>query len=205
MSQSAGAVPLNGLRTASGVLVLGVARVAGVGGRSPPSPTSSVSSSMPSSSSVRRRGASREAATVSGSSSSVTPDGMTTAESGSVSPMFSSDTSRVEHLGDLVRERLDGDLAQRLVEHAAVADARRVLGADELDRDDGLDRLAQVDAQEVHVRRLTAHRVVLGVLEHGGACVLPSSDSSTTAPDACSACRRSRASTANGSGSPPRP
>jgi hypothetical protein len=45
--------------------------------------------------------------------------------------------------------------------------ARRVLGADELDRHDRLDRLAQVHPQEVHVGRLTAHRVMLGVLEHG--------------------------------------
>ena len=48
---------------------------------------------MPSSSSVWSRGASIEAAVASGSSSSFTLSGMTTADSGSDSPMFSEETS----------------------------------------------------------------------------------------------------------------
>ena len=54
-----------------------------------------------------------------------------------------------------------------LVEDAALRDAGGVVAADELDRDDrAWICFVEVDAQEVDVQRLAAHRVVLGVLEH---------------------------------------
>ena len=73
-------------------------------------------------------------------------------------------------VGRGLRQRADDDLAQRLVEHAAVAHAHR--GPDEQDLDRRLDLLEQVDLLEVHVEHRAAHRVELGVLEEHRAGVV---------------------------------
>ena len=69
-------------------------------------------------------------------------------------------------LGDLGRQRFDGDLAGDVLEHAAPFDAGRVLGALELDRDLGLDRLVELHLLQVDVLEAAAHRVQLLLLDH---------------------------------------
>ena len=53
-----------------------------------------------------------------------------------------------------------------VLEHAALLDAGRLLGADELDRDVGLDLLVEVDLLEVEVDEVAADRVALLLLDH---------------------------------------
>ena len=68
-------------------------------------------------------------------------------------------------LGDLGRQRFDGDLAGDVLEHAAPLDAGRVLGALQLDRDLGLDLLVELDLLQVDVLEAAAHRVQLLLLD----------------------------------------
>ena len=62
-------------------------------------------------------------------------------------------------------QRLDVDLARLLGEHAALDDARRLVGAEQLEHDRRVDRLVHVHAEEVHVHDLAAHRMALEVLD----------------------------------------
>ncbi len=107
--------------------------------------------------------------------------------------------------GIVGRQRLDVDLAQRLVDDAALLDARRVVDADQLDRDDRLDRDVEVHAHEVDVRRLTAHRMVLGVLEDRRGALRRRASARRRRRTPAARVRSSRASTANVSGSPSPP
>ena len=52
-----------------------------------------------------------------------------------------------------------------LARDAALGDARRVVGADELERDRRVDLLIHADAQQVDMDRLAAHRMALEVLD----------------------------------------
>ena len=53
-----------------------------------------------------------------------------------------------------------------MLEHAALFDAGRGLGALELDRDLGLDRLVELHFLQVDVLEVAAHRVQLLLLDH---------------------------------------
>ena len=64
-------------------------------------------------------------------------------------------------VGDVGRQRFDGDLAGDVLEHAAALDAGRVVGAFELDRNLGLDRFVRSTCIQVEVLEAAAHRVVL--------------------------------------------
>ena len=68
-------------------------------------------------------------------------------------------------VGDLGRQRFDGDLAGDVLEHAAGLDAGGVLDALELDRDLGLDRLVELHLLQVEVLDAAAHRVQLLLLD----------------------------------------
>ena len=68
-------------------------------------------------------------------------------------------------LRHLERQRLDRDLAQRLREHAALAHARRVVAAEELHGDRGLDRLVEPHLLQVDVRDAAPHGIDLVLLE----------------------------------------
>ena len=68
-------------------------------------------------------------------------------------------------VGDLGRQRLDGDLAGYVLQDAALFDAGRALGALQLDRDLGLDRLSEVHLLQVDVLEVAAHRVQLLLLD----------------------------------------
>ena len=68
-------------------------------------------------------------------------------------------------VGDVGRQRFDGDLAGDVLEHAAAFDAGGVLGALELDRDLGLDRLVELDLLQVDVLEAAADRVQLLLLD----------------------------------------
>src|SRR6185312_8161844 len=70
-----------------------------------------------------------------------------------------------DRLGDGGGKRFDVQLACELLEDAAFLDARGVLDAGELERDDGVDRLVQAHPQQVYVGRLASHGVALGLLE----------------------------------------
>ena len=76
------------------------------------------------------------------------------------------ETSSDDAVGDLGRQRFDGDLAGDVLEHAAVLDAGRVVGALELDRDLGLDRLVEPHLLQVEVLEAAADRVQLLLLDH---------------------------------------
>ena len=69
-------------------------------------------------------------------------------------------------LGDLGRQRFDGDLAGDVLEHAALFDSGRYLGPLELDRDLGLDRLVELHFLQVDVLEAAADRVQLLLLDH---------------------------------------
>ena len=71
----------------------------------------------------------------------------------------------LDRVRDVARQRLDVDLARLLGEHAALDDAGRVVGAEQLEHDRGVDRLVHVHAEEVHVHDLAAHRMALEVLD----------------------------------------
>ena len=103
---------------------------------------------------------------VSRSSSSVTPAGAVTAASVTVSLISSGGHVVLDRVGDVGRQRLDVELARDLLEHAAGLHAGRVVGAGQLEHDDGVDLLSQVDAQQVDVHRLARDRVALLVLDH---------------------------------------
>ncbi len=68
-------------------------------------------------------------------------------------------------VGDLGRQRFDGDLAGDVLEHAAGLDARGVLDALELDRDIGLDRFVELHLLQVEVLDAAPHRVQLLLLD----------------------------------------
>ena len=74
-----------------------------------------------------------------------------------------SETSTLDVLGDLHRQRLDGQLARHLREHPALLAAGRL--ADERDVDRRLDRLVEPDLVQVDVRDVSAHDVLLVVLQ----------------------------------------
>ena len=69
-------------------------------------------------------------------------------------------------LGDRGRQRLDRDLAGDVLEHAALLDAGRLLGSEQLDRHVGLDLVVELDLLEVEVDQVAAHRVALLLLDH---------------------------------------
>ena len=87
---------------------------------------------------------------------------------------------------------------------AALDDARRLVGAEELERDGRVDGLVDVDAQEVDVQRVAADGVALDVLDDHGVAAAPSIATSITPRAARSVLRRIRASTAK-AGTPPPP
>ena len=68
-------------------------------------------------------------------------------------------------LGNLERERLDLDLAQRLREHAALLDAGSAVGADQVHGDGSGDRLVEPDLVQVDVDDVAPDLVDLVVLE----------------------------------------
>jgi hypothetical protein len=74
----------------------------------------------------------------------------------------------LQALGDVVRQRLDVDLARDVLEHAALLGPRRVLAAEEVQRHDRVDGHVEIHAQEVDVHRVPADGVTLGVLQHRG-------------------------------------
>ena len=55
-----------------------------------------------------------------------------------------------------------------MLEDAALLDAGRVVAADQLDRDRGLDGLVEADADQVDVDRVAADGVALRLLENRG-------------------------------------
>ena len=128
---------------------------------SPSSPTSSASSSISSSSSTSD-GAVIVATTISSRSPRIsTPAGALTLASVIVSAMPMPGDVGDDPVGDVGRQRLDRDLARDVLEHAALAHARRVLDALELERDGRLDLLVEADLQQVevlHVRPRTGSR-----------------------------------------------
>jgi hypothetical protein len=74
-----------------------------------------------------------------------------------------------DRLGDVRRQRLDVELVRHVLEHAALLDARRLLGALEVDVDLGLDLLVEADLEQVDVEQLVADRMLLLVLDDHGA------------------------------------
>ena len=134
---------------------------------SPSSPTSSVSSSTSGSGSSSTRGGERVAiVTSSGSSATnVTPLGaLHRGELKGVVDLHRGDVDD-DAVGDVGRQRFDRDLAGDVLEHAAVFDAGGVLGALELDRDLGLDRLVELHLLQVDVLEAAADRVQLLLLD----------------------------------------
>src|SRR5205085_9363070 len=65
-------------------------------------------------------------------------------------------------------QRLDVDLTRDLLQHAALRDAGGLGAAVELDDGGGLDRLGEVDPQEVDVQQVAGDRVALLLLHHDG-------------------------------------
>ena len=133
----------------------------------PSSPSSPSSSS--SSGSSTRVGTVTLAITVScGSSTKRTPATSGMSSSRMESPMLSALTSTSIRSGTSSGERLDRDLARDLLQRAALADARRVGSADELDADRRLDRPVEPHDDEVDVGDAAADRVALELLEDRG-------------------------------------
>ena len=83
-----------------------------------------------------------------------------------VSLISIAETSTTICSGIVGRQRLDGDLAGDVLEHAALFDAGRLLGALELDRDVGLDRDVELDLEQVEVLEVAADRMALLLLDH---------------------------------------
>ena len=109
-------------------------------------------------------------------------------------------------LGDLGRQRLDRDLVGDVLEHAALLDAGRLLGALELDRDLGLDLLVELDLEQVEVHEAAADRVALLLLDHDRASASsPRTRGRTARPPWTSTSRTSRSATWNGRASLPPP
>ena len=105
------------------------------------------------------------AITVSGSSSSVTPGGeVDRFERERVADLERGDVV-LERVRDVARQRLDRELARDLLEHAALLDPGRVLGADQLEHHGRLDRLVEADAQQIDVDGLAADGVADELLE----------------------------------------
>ena len=69
-------------------------------------------------------------------------------------------------LGDRGRQGLDRDLVGDVLEHAALLDAGRLLGPEQLDRHLGLDHLVELDLEQVEVDQRASHRVALLLLDH---------------------------------------
>ena len=113
---------------------------------SPSSPTSSVSSSTSGSASSSTRGGERVAIVTSSGSSATKRDALGRGDGGELQGVVDLHRGDVDDdaVGDLGRQRFDGDLAGDVLEHAAALDAGGVLGALELDRDLGLDRLVEL-------------------------------------------------------------
>jgi hypothetical protein len=68
-------------------------------------------------------------------------------------------------VGDVGRQRFHGDLAGDVLEHATALDAGSAFCALELDDDLGLDRLVEAHLLQVDVLEVSAHRVVLLLLD----------------------------------------
>ena len=101
---------------------------------SSPSPTTSVSASISSSSSTCSRGGLSVATTVSGSPMIVDAGRrVERPERQRVADLHAGDVV-LDRVGDVGRQRLDRDLAERLLEHAALLDAGRVVDAGQLER-----------------------------------------------------------------------
>ena len=88
----------------------------------------------------------------------------------------------LDRVGNVVGERLDGELARDVLEHAALARARGALGAEELELHGGLDRAVEAHAQQVDVQRVAAHRMARESLTTTGVDCAPSTLRSSTAP-----------------------
>ena len=71
-----------------------------------------------------------------------------------------------EAVRNVGRQRFDRDLAGDVLEHAAAFDAGGGVGALELDRDLGLDRLVEFHRLQVDVLEAAADRVQLLLLDH---------------------------------------
>ena len=108
------------------------------------------------------------------SSSSVTPSGTVTADSVSVSFISRPETSWTIESG--MSSGSASMLSSRVswLSTPPSDDAGRLVAALQIEHDDRVDRLVHVDAQEVEVDRLAAHRMVLDVLDdhRGGAAAV---------------------------------
>ena len=96
----------------------------------------------------------------------MTPRGGLIASSVTVSPISIVGDVVLDRVGDVAGQRLDGELARDLLEHAALLDAGRVLGADQLEHHGGADRLVEADPQQVDVHRLAGDRMADELLDH---------------------------------------
>ena len=108
------------------------------------------------------------------------------------------ETSTRIRVRQVARQRLDVELARLLGEHAALADARRLVGARELERDRGLDRLVEATRRRSACRTSPRTGWRWRSLTITGSAVPPSSDTSSTAWACASVLRRIRASTCEG-------
>ena len=70
----------------------------------------------------------------------------------------------VDRLGDVGRQRLDVELVGHVLEHAALLDAGRLLGALEVTCTGRLDLLVEAHLEQVDVEQLVTDRVLLLVL-----------------------------------------
>jgi hypothetical protein len=87
----------------------------------------------------------------------VTPSGATSSARRSVPPISIRGDVEVDVLGNLERQRLDGDLAQNLREDAAFLHAGGNIAAGQVDGDRGVDRLVEPHLLQVDVRDAAAY------------------------------------------------
>ena len=88
----------------------------------------------------------------------------------------------LDDVRDVARQRLDGDLAALLGEHAALGRRPGPRRRRELDGDGRLDGDLHVDPQQVRVHDVAAHGVALELLDHDGLGRAPPMVTSSTAP-----------------------
>ena len=65
----------------------------------------------------------------------------------------------LDRVRDVGGQRFDRELARHVLQHAALLDARRLVGADELKCHSGLNRAVEPDAEQVDVDRSARDRV----------------------------------------------